>query len=272
MSGSNAVRWGVFVFLVVQLFVAVAQAADVRWVSFATAKGERVQALYAASAGAAKVPAVIYNHGTGVRHSGYAGAASRHGMDVKDFVEALAKEGYVAIAPIREFLAGSAYMEKGRPVGSAEDWSAVIENGIEVTVAAVEFLKGQAEVDRSAIGIVGYSEGGNVALWSATRHPVFRAVVLLAPASINMSAHYNLRKASSSEILRRITAPVYLAVGQEDLRPIRADTQEVLIPNLSAVNSRFVHKTDYPGGHFWFYRVRPEFWNDVTAFLKQHLR
>lgn len=91
-------------------------------------------------------------------------------------------------------------------------------------------------------------------------------------SDLGMSAHHGLRKVSSSGILTRITAPVYLAVGQDDLPEIRAATQEVLIPNLSAVNRRFVHKTDYPGGHFWFYRVRPEFWSDITAFLKQHLR
>ena len=52
---------------------------------------------------------------------------------------------------------------------------------------------------------------------------------------------------------------------------IRGGVEKFLIPNLTKTNPQFRHRTDYPGGHNWFWKVRDEYWKDVAAFLKEHL-
>ena len=126
-------------------------------------------------------------------------------------------------------------------------------------------------MNSKAIVAMGYSEGGNVSLWSAIETPGYRAVVLLAPAAMPTSKNYRLRAAASEDRLQRIAAPVYLAVANNDFEGIRVVSREALIPNLQKVNPAFRFRADYPGDHNWFLRVRPEFWNEVTAFLRQHL-
>ncbi|MGA1870910.1 MAG: hypothetical protein ACMUJM_20430 [bacterium] len=63
--------------------------------------GDTITAIYSAPESKGKLPAIIYNHRTFVRKLGYSEAASR-GYNVNDFVKALNKEGFVAIAPIRK--------------------------------------------------------------------------------------------------------------------------------------------------------------------------
>jgi len=74
------------------------------------------------------------------------------------------------------------------------------------------------------------------------------------------------------EMLRRISAPVFLAVATDDFKDIRELTSEALIPNLKKVNPAFRYRNDYPGGHVSYMRVRNEFWGDVGMFLKEHLQ
>ena len=143
---------------------------------------------------------------------------------------------------------------------------------LRVVGAARRFLAERPGVNQEAIAIMGVSEGGNVSLWSAIETPGYRAVVLLSPAAIPPSPRYRLRAATREELLRRINAPVFLAVATDDFKGIREVTSEALIPNLKNVNPAFRYRNDYPGDHNSFGRVRKEFWGDVAAFLKEHLQ
>lgn len=221
--------------------------------------------------GEGRRPAVIFNHGTGVRRDGYEGSPNRGGMNVADFLRALARENYVVLAPIRTILANEASIGRGGITGTPEQWGEVIAYGIRAVDAARRHLAERPDVDPRRIALVGFSEGGNVSLWAASRTPGYRAVVLLAPAAISNSPDYRLGMAAREENAARIGAPVFLAVGANDLPAIRGAVERFLIPNLTKVNLQFRHRTDYPGGHDWFWKVRDEYWNDVTAFLKEHL-
>lgn len=245
--------------------------ADLQLVTLTTERNETLQAVFGDLGGSDKRPAVIFNHGGDVRRDGYEGAKRQGSMNVDDYVKALNNQGYVAIAPLRTLLAREATLDRGRLVGTPDQWDEVISYGIRTVAAARRYLSERSNVDSTAIVVMGYSEGGNVSLWSAIEAPGYRAVVLLAPAAMPTSRNYRLRVAASEDRLQRIAAPVYLAVATNDFEGIRAATREALIPNLQKVNPAFRFRADYSGDHNGFFRVRPEFWNDVTAFLRQHL-
>lgn len=245
--------------------------AELQLVTLTTERNETVQAVFGDPGGSGRRPAVIFNHGTDVRRDGYEGAKTQGEMNVDDYVKALNDQGYVAIAPLRTLLAREATLDRGRLIGTPEQWDEVIAYGVRAVAAARRYLSERSNVDSSAIVVMGYSEGGNVSLWSAIETPGYRAVVLLSPAAMPTSRNYRLRAAAHEDRLQRIAAPVYLAVAKNDFDGIRVVTREALIPNLQKINPTFRFRADYPGGHNWFLRVRPEFWNDVTAFLRQHL-
>lgn len=245
--------------------------ADVHIVPLMTQRNEALQAVFGEPSVPGKRPAVIFNHGTDVRRDGYEGA-KRHGLtNVDDYVKALNDQGYVAIAPLRTLLASEATLDRGRLIGTPEQWDEVLAYGIRVVAAARRYLGEYPRVDSSALVIMGYSEGGNVSLWSAIQSPGYRAVVLLSPAAMPTARQYRLRAAARPDLLQRIAAPVFLAVAADDFRGIQEVSREALIPNLQQVNSAFRFRVDYPGEHNWFMKVRPELWNDVTSFLRQHV-
>jgi predicted esterase len=245
--------------------------AAVKWIDLALQGGGIVRAALGIVDNSGR-PAVIFNHGTGVRHLGHAGALNNDNMDVTKYVEALNARGFTAIAPIRKHLSDTAYRERGETVGSSEDWTAVIEEGLRVSAAARTFLIKRAGADPSRIAIMGFSEGGNVTLWSAIRQRGYRAVVLMSPATIRATPVYGLRQAARKSNLSSIDAPVYLAVGRDDHRSIRRVVERRLIPNLQKLDKNLVYRTDYPGEHEWFYQVRDELMNDVIPFLEKHLK
>ena len=241
-------------------------ATTVSWVTLRTSAGETVRALYAEPKQAGRRPAVIYNHGTGVRQFGYDGAAAK-GYDVKDYVRAIADAGYVALAPIREFNSDSARFEDGRTVGSEVLWDGAIEGGIRSVHAARAYLTASARVTTGQIAVIGFSEGGNITLWSLLENANYASAVLMSPATLRSARKFRLRSAGKDPRIENLTIPILLTVGADDMRPIRRVMKRLLAPRLSQASTDFTFKDDYPGGHRWFHKVRSEHWRDVTDFL-----
>ena len=243
----------------------------VAWVDLQTDRGETVKALFAKPQAAGKRPAVIFNHGTAVRQSGYEGAASQ-GNDTRDYVDAIVAAGYVALAPIREFNRSTARFERGGTVGSAEAWDAVIEGGIRTVLAARAYLAKHPDVDAGRIAVIGFSEGGNVTLWSLMENGGFAAAVLMSPATIDIASRFTLRAAAADSRLRSLPMPVFLTIGKQDLRPVKKVASRVLAPRLEQSNDGFLFEAAYPGDHKWFHKVRDSHWADVRRFLDRHLK
>ena len=256
------------------------KSADLRFVTITTEQKETVRAVLGEPSGSGNRPAVIFNHGASVRRDGYEGAKRKGEMYVDDYVKALNEQGYVAIAPLRTLFGKEANLDRDpltgriRVTGTPEQWTEVIAYGLRVVGAARRFLAELPGVNQEAIAIMGFSEGGNISFWSAIETPGYRAVVLLSPATLSLppSVRYRIPATIKEEMLRRISAPVFLAVATDDFKDIRELTSEALIPNLKKVNPAFRYRTDYPGPHGSFTRVRNEFWVDVVAFLKEHLQ
>ena len=246
-------------------------AAEARWVELQTSMGDKPRALYGGPGPGGPAGAVIFSHGTGVRMMGAARAAAEGNMDIADYVAALSEAGFAVIAPERRFLAGRAYFERGQAQGSGEAWDETIARGIATIEAAAKFLAAQAGVDGARIAAVGFSEGGNVTLWAAIENPTFKAVALLAPATIRPAATRQLRTAAGRGKAGRLPMPVFVAAGRDDQPSIRKVLSRRLLPNLEGRAAETVARLDYPGGHSWFYKPKQALLGDLVAFLKRHI-
>ena len=229
--------------------------------------GDTITAIYNSPDSKGRHPAIIYNHGTFVRKWGYSEAASR-GYDVDDFVKALNKEGFVAVAPIR----GEGRLVSGSDImgGPASEWNNAVVEGLDVINSALDFLKKQANVDGHRIGIIGFSEGGNITLWSALEQKDFKAIVLMSPANLGKSSKYYFSRVAPK--LYKISAPVFLTLGRSDLPIIIRNCRFTLIPRMKQFNKEIEYKNDYPGDHKWFHKVRNEYWGDIITFLNKKLK
>jgi len=245
------------VFALITQFASHSAMAETSWVSF-QAGGETVKALIALPRGSGPHPAIIYNHGGIVREKGYSFATSR-GYDVIGYLEAIAEAGFIGFAPIREHLASADYEE-------------AVNGGINIVEGAIGFLKNHDRVDPSRIGAIGFSEGGLVTIWSAIEGADLKAIVLMSPATIRDAGERQLKIAARRPNLKRLKMPVMLTVGANDYRSIRKVTEHRLIPNMGKLDKLFVHKSDYPGDHKWFWKVRKDHFSDVSVFLAEHMK
>ncbi|MDO8746551.1 MAG: dienelactone hydrolase family protein [Thermodesulfovibrionales bacterium] len=258
----------VLLFFIVIIEPGIVGAAEI---TLKTQSGETIEVIYSVPEGKGKHPAIIYNHGTFVRKLGYSEASSR-GYDINDFVKALNKAGFVGIAPIRkEGRLVSVTRGKANIMGGpTSEWNNAVVEGLEAINAVLKYLKEQSNVDSNRIGIIGFSEGGNITLWSSLEHKDFKAIVLMSPANLDISDEYNFSKVLPK--LEKISAPIFLTLGETDIPIIFKNCTQDFIPLMKKLNKEIEYKIDYPGNHDWFYKVRAEYWNDIIRFLNKRLK
>jgi dienelactone hydrolase len=125
--------------------------------------GENRQALICRPEGKGPFPAVVYNHGRIADMEGTAGASER-GYDLAEFCRALAKDGFLALAPIRD-------SGRGDIPGHREEVS-----------RAVDYIKTLPDVDPSRVALMGFSRGGLLTLLVGVERRDLKALLILAPA------------------------------------------------------------------------------------------
>lgn len=129
-------------------------------VSFLAADGYKLSGTYWTSDSKERRPAIILSHQFN---------STRHDYD--SFVPLLLKNGYAVLA----------YDTRG--FGESKNGTANINNFPKDVLGAVDFLKKQAEVDSSRIGIIGASVGANVAFVVSGSIKEIRAAVALSPSN-----------------------------------------------------------------------------------------
>jgi dienelactone hydrolase len=256
--------------LIVFVFTIGTVDAKIKWIEIEIDSGEKIRAIYGIPDKEGKHPAVIYNHGTFVRKLGYTEASNR-GYDVKNFVKALVKEGFVALAPIRKEgrLRLSPRKKPNIMGGPPREWNAAIKEGMAVTASVLRFLKQQPNVDSQRFAIVGFSEGGLITLWSVFGRTDLRAIVLMSPANIGKSPQFQFKVAAKR--IDEIETPVFLTLGKSDIKKIIHNCKDIFIPKMNRLNKHIEYKVNYPGDHKWFHKVRSEYWKDVISFLNKYL-
>lgn len=247
--------------------------AAMEWIDLPVSTGGSVKALLGVPDGVTNAPGVVYSHGSKVRRQGYE-ASKKGGYDVADWVEALNKAGYVAIAPVRDsgVLPNPLSARKG-DVGNESSDSMIqgLEQGIASLQAATALLKAHPTAT-GKVGALGFSEGGLVTTWAAIRGLDADALVLMSPATIRSAKRLNMKNASEAIAPGSIAAPVLLTLGKRDNAAILKGIPGRLIPALQDAGVNLETKLDYPGDHSWFWRVRDQHFTDVRAFLDRYLK
>jgi len=238
--------------------------AEQRWIDLPVSTGGNVKALLGIPDQVSKAPGVVYSHGTFVRRLGYESAKSR-GYDIADYVAALNDAGYVALAPVRhEGILPDPDDPRPGEVGdeSTSSIQAGIEQGIASVQAAVAYLRDHATAS-GKIGVLGFSEGGLVTIWSLLAGLDADAAVLMSPATFKKARRLNMKNALQSEKYGDIRSPVLITLGEDDNDPILRVVKGRLIPIMQQAGISLEAELDYPGDHCWFWRVRSQHFGDV---------
>ncbi len=247
--------------------------AEVAWVNLDGPTGERHSALLALPAGSAQHAGLVFHHDTNLRKQGYR-RGLEHGFDLKQFATALARAGFVALAPLRRhgrFKADAAYVTHSALTdGPPLEFRTAVEEGVRVHDTALRHLARHARVDRRRLGVIGLGEGALIALWAAGDKRL-GATLIFSPARLRKARHLNLKMASDEARLDHLRAPLFLAMGADGRRAARKIATRRLVSGLRKHKKIFTARLDYAGGREIFDLPRGAYWADAVSFLKLHL-
>lgn len=220
--------------------------------------GGSLKALLELPAGRKPAGAVIYLHDAIVRSEGVQGASDR-GYDIAAFIRAFADAGFVAIAPVRE-----------TPVTAANGDDAVDE-GLAAILGTMAFLRARKDVDPAQVSIVGFGEGGLIALWALSEMPDIAKGVVMSPARLTRGRGQAVSRSLDALIgsgwLKSVHGTILLTAGEKETRrglPAAEDTAQALMKSYR----RFTLIRNYRGNNRWFRTPRDAFMDDVVRFLK----
>jgi dienelactone hydrolase len=228
--------------------------ADAQTISYKSVIGgreEEREALLCMPKGDGPFPVAIFNHGSIVDGWGWPGARAR-GYRLDRVCEALASEGIVTFAPIREI------NPRGRGFRSYE------EKYREIVMRAVDHAKTLAKVDPSRVALVGFSMGGLVSFLVSTDRSDLRALALLAPAAGRGVITEQVQRASA------ISAPTLVLIEAGDAPPILKGVDMIERTMRDQNKNIKVIRYDRGGGHELFYDLG-YWWDDLRIFLREHL-
>jgi dienelactone hydrolase len=151
----------------------------------------RIQVHVFKPAGAGPFPAIIYNHGSRP-------GRERTPVPFSYIGTKLAADGYVVVVPERRGYGlsdGSSFTEAVGQDRGQRFVSRMREEADDV-LAAADSLRALADVDSKRVGIMGWSLGGIVSVFAASRSQVFCAVIDQAGAALTWDSSPEMQRAS----------------------------------------------------------------------------
>src|SRR5690242_8016328 len=160
--------------------------------------------------GAGPFPVVIYNHGS---RAGY----EREERPFAYVGEMLAHSGYVVVVPERRGYGKSDGATFDQVVGEDRGprFVARVQEETDDALAAVEFVKTLPYADMTRMGVMGWSFGGIVSVFAASRSGAFRVVVDQAGAALTWD-HSPAMQAALKEAAGKIRIPLLGMVAKND--------------------------------------------------------
>jgi dienelactone hydrolase len=188
-------------------------------------------------------PAVVLNHGRMIDDRGL-GAARRKGYDPEALCAAFARDGYLALLPIRR---------------NRSNMKAALRE----VMSAVELVRARPDVDRDRVSLGGHSRGGLLSLIAAVRGAPVRSYFLLAPAPGGRGMAERLLRGAG-----RVNAPMLVMFERSDKFGDIGTMVDRLEAALAAAGKPHeVFRYDRGGGHDLF--LTPGYyWPDLMRFLR----
>lgn len=233
----------------------------------------RIEAYVYKPEGPGPFPAVIYNHGSRAEHD-------REERPFAYVGEMLVRSGYVVIVPERRGYGKSDGQTFGEAVGEDRGprFVARVQEETDDVLAAEEFVKTLPYADTTRMGVMGWSFGGIISVFAASRSAAFRVVVDQAGAALTWD-HSPAMQRALKEAAAKVQAPLLGMVAENDrtTESVKAVVHEVEKHGVATkliVYPRFAPK-DSGGiapGHMIFGREGWRIWEaDVKEFLDRYL-
>jgi dienelactone hydrolase len=223
--------------------------------------------------GTGPFPVVIYNHGSRPGHE-------REERQFAYVGEMLAHAGYIVVVPERRSYGKSDGPAFGETVGEDRGprFVARVQEETDDMLAAVEFVKALAYADANRMGVMGWSFGGIVSVFAASRSTAFRVVVDQAGAALTWD-HSPAMQAALKEAAGRIRIPLLGMVAKNDRT---TESVKVVVHEAEAHGSTaklIVYPAFKPQdaagvapGHMIFGREGWKIWEpDVKEFIAKYL-
>ena len=224
--------------------------------------------------GAGPFPVVIYSHGSRTQ-------GEREERPFAYVGSMLAASGYVVVVPERRGYGKSDGQTFGEAVGEDRGprFVARVQDETGDVLAAVEYVKSLPYADSTRVGLMGWSFGGIISIFAASRSSAFRVVVDQAGAALTWD-HSPAMQRELKEAARKIHVPLLGMVAENDrtMESVKAVVHEAEQHGTAAkliVYPAFTPREN-PGpvapGHMIFGREGWRIWEaDVKEFLGKYL-
>jgi dienelactone hydrolase len=224
--------------------------------------------------GAGPFPVVIYNHGSRTQGE----------RDERPFAyvgSMLTASGYVVVVPERRGYGKSDGQTFGEAVGEDRGprFVARVQDETGDVLAAVEYVKSLPYADSTRVGLMGWSFGGIISIFAASRSSAFRVVVDQAGAALTWD-HSPAMQRELKEAAKKVHVPVLGMVAENDrtMESVKAVVHEAEQHGTAAkliVYPAFTPRENsgpVAPGHMIFGREGWRIWEaDVKEFIGKYL-
>jgi carboxymethylenebutenolidase len=233
----------------------------------------RIEAYVYKPEGPGPFPVVTYNHGSRAEHD-------REERPFAYVGEMLVRSGYVVIVPERRGYGKSDGQTFGEAVGGDRGprFVARVQEEADDVLAAVEFGKTLPYADTTRMGVMGWSFGGIISVFAASRSSAFLVIVDQAGGALTWDGSPAMQKALK-EAATKIQVPLLGMVAENDrttesVKAVVRETEKHGATTKLIVYPRFKPK-DSGGiapGHLIFGKEGWPIWEaDVKEFLGRYL-
>ena len=240
----------------------------------------RIQAYLYRPPGNGPFPLVIYNHGSRENRE-------RESRPFSYVGGILLQSGYAVLVPERRGYGrsdGLTFSEemrqtlgrRGAAVESPQFVGRLQAEGDDV-LSALEFIRTLPFVDQRRLGIMGWSFGGIVTIFAASRSDAFRAVVDQAGGAFTWNYSPALREALPTAA-QQVRAPVLLMVAQNDATTASITTIADVLRRHNPATEMIIYPPFTPSGpalapgHATFSAQGTAIWeNDIRSFFAKYL-
>jgi dienelactone hydrolase len=160
--------------------------------------------------GAGSFPVVIYNHGS-------RGGQEKTEQSFAYVGRLLAAAGYMTLVPERRGygLSGGETFETAVGSDRGQKFVARMHDETADVLASLDLLKRDPDADLSRMGVMGWSFGGIVTTFAASRSDAFHAAIVQAPAALVWAQSQAMQQAVR-EAAARIRAPMLCQASRND--------------------------------------------------------